>query len=286
MKLDQEKLAKMVERIPPFPQSVNRLLEITASLDCPPKEIVAVIEHDPILTMKLLKLVNSAYFGLSSEVTSIKQTVVYVGINTIKNVAISVATLAALPKTACAGLDAQQIWRHSLQVGVIARLVARYKKVPSSQSASYFVAGLLHDIGQLVLAEFLGDDYAAMLTTEDPAELALPLYQREQLRFDIDHAQVGGLIAAKWQFPTVLVDAICLHHHAQLPADNPLALSIAFANLLSQYLDQRQQDPATPLPPLSDALKTWVGDVDGVLSSLTDLQDELHKAQAFLSASG
>ena len=285
MRLDHDKLAKMVERIPPFPQSVNRILEITASMDCPPKEIVAVIEHDPILTMKLLKLVNSSYFGLSNEVTSIKQTVVYVGINTIKNVAISLATLAALPKTTCAGLDAQQIWRHSLQVGVIARLLARYKKVPSSQSAGYFVAGLLHDIGKLVLAEFLADDYAAMLTTQDVAELALPLYMREQKRFGVDHAEVGGLIAAKWQFPVDLVASIRLHHHSELPAENPLALSIAFANVLSHYLERRALDAKVPLPELSGVLKTWVGDVESALKSLTDLDDELQKAQAFLAAS-
>jgi putative nucleotidyltransferase with HDIG domain len=285
MRLDHDKLAKMVERIPPFPQSVNRILEITSSMDCPPKEIVAVIEHDPILTMKLLKLVNSAYFGLSNEVTSIKQTVVYVGINTIKNVAISLATLAALPKTTCAGLDAQQIWRHSLQVGVIARLVARHKKIPSGQLASYFVAGLLHDIGKLVLAEFLADEYATLLTTEDAAELILPLYVREQQRFGVDHAEVGGLIAEKWQFPAELVASIRLHHHTKLPMENPLALSIAFANVLCHYLEQRELDAKVPLPELSGVLKTWAGDVEGALKNLTDLDEELQKAQAFLAAS-
>jgi putative nucleotidyltransferase with HDIG domain len=282
MRLDHDKLAKMVERIPPFPQSVNRILEITASADCAPKEIVAVIEHDPILTMKLLKLVNSAYFGLSNEVTSIKQTVVYVGINTIKNVAITLATLAALPKTTCQGLDGQQIWRHSLQVGVIARLIARHKKIPSNQLASYFVAGLLHDIGKLVLAEFLAEDYAALLA----ADVELPLYQREQQRLGVDHAEVGGLIAAKWQFPADLVEAIRLHHSADLPAENPLALSIAFANVLSHYLEQREVDAKASLPELSGVLKTWAGDVNTALKALTDLEEELNKAQAFLAASG
>lgn len=281
MRLDHDKLAKMVERIPPFPQSVNRILEITASVDCPPKEIVAVIEHDPILTMKLLKLVNSAYFGLSKEVTSIKQTVVYVGINTIKNVAISLATLAALPKTTCKGLDAQQIWRHSLQVGVIARLVARHKKIPSNQLASYFVAGLLHDIGKLVLAEFLAEDYAGLLMEA----VDRPLYQRERQRFGVDHAEVGGLIAAKWQFPADLVEAICQHHSEELSPESPLALSIAFANLLSHYLEQHSTDVSVPLPKLTGTLKVWAGDVDSALKSLTDLDEELNKAQAFLAAS-
>lgn len=281
LKLDQDALAKMVEKIPPFPQSVNRILEITASVDCPPKEIVAVIEHDPILTMKLLKLVNSAYFGLSKEVTSIKQTVVYVGINTIKNVAITLATLAALPKPVCSGLDAQQIWRHSLQVGVIARLVARNKKIPSQHLASYFVAGLLHDIGKLVLAEFVAQEYAALLTLDQ----TLPFYQLEQRNLGVDHAQVGGLIAAKWQFPPELVEAIRLHHRADLPVENPLALSIAFANILSHYLVQKDVNSATPVPQLEGRLSDWIGDVGAVVASLTDLDDELNKAQAFLEAS-
>ena len=95
MSADNRKLFEMVERMPTFSQSVVRILQLTSTGDAAPKELVRLVEHDPILTMKVLKLVNSAYFGLGRQVTSIKQGVVYIGVNTIKHLAISIAAIGA-----------------------------------------------------------------------------------------------------------------------------------------------------------------------------------------------
>ena len=235
--VDRDYLTRMVEKIPAFPQSVNRILEITASADCSPKEIVSVIEYDPVLTMKLLKMVNSAYFGLAQEVSSVKQSVVYVGINTVKNVAITMATLGVLPKENKAGLNGDEIWLHSLKVGVIARMVAQDRGIMRNDLASYFVAGLLHDVGKMVCAEYLSEAYAAVLE-KSAHEATTPFQDIEKSLLGLDHAEVGGMVAEKWQLPAELIRAIQGHHDIVAEdAQSPLVLSIAFANEAVHHLE-------------------------------------------------
>ena len=86
----QNRLMKVVDQMPPFPKSVHRVIELTNDLNCAPKDLVQVIEHDPVITMKMLKLVNSAFFSLAKSVTSVRHAVVYLGLNTVKNLALTV----------------------------------------------------------------------------------------------------------------------------------------------------------------------------------------------------
>ncbi len=90
-------LLEIVEKMPVFPRSVHRVIELTSDINSDPRDLVEVIEHDPILIMKVIKLVNSSYFGLAQKITYVNHAVVYIGINTVKNLALSAATLGVLP---------------------------------------------------------------------------------------------------------------------------------------------------------------------------------------------
>src|SRR3954463_10475687 len=92
------RLSTAVERMPAFPKSVQRILELTRDINCSPKELVAVIEKDPVIAIKILRIVNSAYFSLPSKITSINQSVVYLGLNTLKNLALNFSTIGMLPR--------------------------------------------------------------------------------------------------------------------------------------------------------------------------------------------
>ena len=98
MIIDQKDLIKYVEKLPAFPQSVTKVIELTSRAECSPKELVKVIEHDPVLTVKILKLVNSAFYGLSRPIKSINHGIVYAGFNTIKNLSVSIAAIGVLPR--------------------------------------------------------------------------------------------------------------------------------------------------------------------------------------------
>src|ERR1035437_1151040 len=106
-------LPAMVEKMPAFTQNVLRVIELTSDINSDPKDLVEVIQCDPILMMRILKLVNSPYFGLAQKISSINHAVVYIGINTVKNLALSTAIIGVLPRTNAAGFDMDGFLRHS-----------------------------------------------------------------------------------------------------------------------------------------------------------------------------
>lgn len=297
MPINHDQLIKMVDKIPTFQESVHRILALTASPDCSAKDLVQVIEHDPILTIKVLKLVNSAYFGLSQEVTSVNHSVVYVGINTIKNVAISVATTGALPKTNSAGLDMNRFWQHSLAVGVIAKLLAEHKGVGRNEQANYFVGGLLHDIGKVLFAHFIPSDYQQVLLKADSENL--PLYQAEKAILGFDHSEIGAMVAEKWQLPADLVSSIKNHHHLEIDDKTPLSLAIYAANQAAHYLtlikqaaeNENEREHALAAADkienhLPAPVKAWLGwPLSDVSKWLSNLEEEIDKAIAFIDLS-
>ncbi|MFY8041295.1 MAG: HDOD domain-containing protein, partial [Rhodoferax sp.] len=119
-----QKLTAAVDGMPAFPKSVQRILELTRDVNSTPKDLVDVIDKDPVVTVKILKVVNSAYYSLPKQITSIGHAVVYLGFNTIKNLALSIAAIGMMPKDNAAGFDVQQYLLHSLATAGIAKQLA------------------------------------------------------------------------------------------------------------------------------------------------------------------
>ena len=283
MAIDKQKLLASLDSVPAFPSSVHKILELTSKTDCQPKELVGVIEHDPILTIKVLKLVNSAYFGLSREVVSIGHAVVYVGLNTIKNVAISVAAKGVLPKDNKAGLDMDEFWLHSLTVGVIGRMLARLKGLPETEVANFFVAGLLHDIGKIFLAHFHPTDYQAVINEQSLTHTAIADIEETQL--GISHATLGGKLSEKWELPSDLIRAISHHHDIQKLTDaGDLEIGLACANSIANHMCHEIGDNNDkPSPGLNNIEQDWLGmSLEDTLAAMTDLDSEISKAKMFI----
>lgn len=238
---DKEKLFELVDRMPTFSQNVVRIIEVTSDINSAPKDLVHLIEHDPILTMKLLKLVNSAYFGLGKPVTSIRQGVVYVGVNTIKHLAVSIAAIGALPRTNQAGFSMDEFWSHSLVTAAIAKLLAARRGVPRAETTSFFIAGLLHDIGQVVLAQFASAEYSAVL---EQARLGQePLVMLEQQALGTTHAEIGAVLAEHWHLPPEFVAAIRNHHDAVAIGQGAMMDIVVFvANQLAKLQIEQIED--------------------------------------------
>lgn len=285
MSADKRKLFEMVERMPTFSQSVVRILQLTATGDAAPKELVRLVEHDPILTMKVLKLVNSAYFGLGRQVSSIKQGVVYVGVNTIKHLAISIAAIGALPRENNAGFDMDAFWTHSLVTGAAARLIAQRQGVPRNDVMGYFIAGLLHDIGQVVLAQGMPVEYRAVLQAALAREACILGIEREML--GTDHAEIGSLLGAHWKLPAELVDAIARHHDAGAAASlTALGKSLFAANQVAKLMDHPDR-AISRVEPLPVELQQWLGlSLEGLVETLDGLPAELEAARAFVQLPG
>jgi putative nucleotidyltransferase with HDIG domain len=209
----ERKLGTAVERMPAFPRAVQKILELTRNINCLPKELVGVIEKDPVMTMKILKVINSAYYGLPSKITSVGQSVVYLGINTIKNLALGFAAVGILPRMNAAGFDVQRYLLHSLVVGGASRQLATQFAKGEADPGDCYIAGLLHDFGKVVFAQFLAEEFRAALA--HGIEHSIPLHEAEKLVIGVDHGLVGAMLAKRWAFPDHLVDCIRDHHNPQ-----------------------------------------------------------------------
>ncbi len=280
----RERLETIVEKMPAFPASVNTILEITSDLNFDAKDLVKVIELDPVLTAKVLKLVNSAYFGLSKEVTSVKHAVVYVGINTIKNVAISIAAIGVLPHTSSGGYDLDRFLDHSLKTAAVSRLLARSKGVAEAELGDYFVASLLHDIGQMVLGQYMPQEFQQALALA--AERAIPIDEAEREVFGLDHAEIGAMLAESWKLPALLASCIRNHHRiGSLEEPSTLEKSIFVANQVSKGMEG-DGSPLAQQEVVPAAVQEWLGmPVAEVAESLDGLDEEIERCNIFIQHS-
>jgi len=213
--ISEQEIIDYVEAMPAFPKSVNKVIHLTSDMDSSVKEIVTVIESDPVMTVKILKVINSAFYNLQTKVSSIQRALVIIGINTIKNLAISVAIIGILKPYRTKYFDTDLFLEHSLATAFICKSLAERQGVSSMHSSDYFIAGLLHDFGKIVFAERFSELFNLALEKSYQTETDLNILEKEYL--GMSHAQVGYMLAIKWELPVDLAKAIEGHH--QLPTD-------------------------------------------------------------------
>lgn len=276
----ERKLTVAIDRMPAFPRSVQKVLELTRNINCLPREIVSVIEKDPVMTMKILKVINSAYYGLPNKITSINQSVVYLGINTIKNLSLSFAMVGILPRTNNAGFDTQRYLIHSLATAATARQLCGIYAKGEADPGDCYVAGLLHDFGKVVFAQFLADEFRTAL--EASVAGGVPLYQAERQIIGADHGVVGAMLAKHWQFSASLVR--CIHdHHLEGVGSSPMMDCLRVADQICRGNEFG-----------SDAAVEWTGrtpeaplrfgnDLATVVSALGDFESIIAEARTFVT---
>ncbi|MDX8382620.1 MAG: HDOD domain-containing protein [Ghiorsea sp.] len=276
----QEKIIAMVDAMPAFPQSVHKVLNLTADINCSPKDVIQAIEHDPVMTAKMLKLVNSAFYSLPRKITSMKHAVVYIGINTVKNLALSIATVGMLPAHNKADFDMPDFLLHSLATASIARKLAEMVPRQGFDAVDFFVAGLLHDFGKVVLVRSMPNEFALALAKAKDEGISLVLAEKEVM--GIDHCHVGGVLGEKWKFPDGLVQAIREHHRVDL-ASNVLRDCVFVSNQICKQMEVGDAGN-TVVEPLSDAMvQLFGGDLEHVIGKLGDLESTIADAKVFAS---
>lgn len=273
-----QQLEIMVEKMPAFPHSVQTILEITSDHNCSPKELVQVIEHDPVMTVQILKLLNSAYYNLSRQITSIKHSVVYIGFNTIKNMALSIAAIGVMPKNNHAGFDSDQFLLHLLSTATIAETLGKRLNEPGFDKTEYFIGGLIHDFGKVVFAQFKPDEFGQSLVK--CRNESIPLHQAEHEIIGADHSLVGSLLGKKWRFPKSLI-ACMGEHHCETTSDNAIRDCVIAANQISKKLalgDSGNNMAEELTKPVADRFGMGL---EELINSLGDLTTEKQEVKAF-----
>jgi HD-like signal output (HDOD) protein len=208
------KIAGYIGSMPSLPVTVSKVLEICDNPQTSPADLNRVISLDPVLMGRVLKLVNSAYYGLAKPATNLVRAIIMLGINTVKNLALSTAVLRAFPvKSEGPGLNLEDFWRHSLCTAVTAKLLAKKRGIDDKLLEGYFTVGLLHDIGKIPLNAVLRKDYLLVVAAADQEQISL--YRAEDRRLGVNHCAVGGTIVDAWRLEGAVADVIRHHHTCQ-----------------------------------------------------------------------
>lgn len=185
-------------------------------------EAAALIQRDQVLTSKLLRLVNSAFYGFPKRIMSLDRAVVILGFHKVRNVVLSVGLIECYRRHARREFDFSSFWEHSLAAAIAGDAMAQFLSLPDAEGA--FVGGLLHDIGKLTLSIVFPGEYQRVLATlRDDRQRACTA---EQARLEVDHADVGRWLAELWNFPPGLVEAIGAHHCPTHAFSNPMGAAL------------------------------------------------------------
>lgn len=202
-------IMKKVKAFPGMPGVAAKMLTMLDNPNTTPDQIEEILKYDPGLTANILKLTNSAYFGLPSEVVSIKQAVILLGWKKLVQLIMASCVSAIMGKSVIGyDLSAGELWRHSIAVTVSAEELV--KELDISMSEEIFTAALLHDIGKLALGSFLKDDLEEV---KKIASQGISFEVAENKVFGTNHAEVGAAILKQWSFPANLVEAVRCHHN-------------------------------------------------------------------------
>ena len=276
-----------IDKMPPLPTSVGKVLEICQKPNAQPNDLNKVISLDPVLLARVMKLINSAYYGLNQEVTSLVRAIIMLGLNTIKNLALSTAVLGSLntSQTKDAALNLDGFWLHSLCVGVMAKHLARLRNVPSQDQETYFFCGLLHDIGKVPLNNRTPQEYLQALTASAEGRIALIEAERQTLEFS--HTDAGALIIGAWQLSDDIKDVVSFHHEP-LNYGGPhrdLVYTVVLADYFANIMEIGFSGNRFPSAPPADVYKTlgltWLQ----VENLEPQVRQEIERAKVFLKLS-
>ena len=229
--------------LPTMPEVLIKLNEVMANPDSSADDVAAVVSKDPAVATNILRIVNSAYYGLQVRVSAVSLAISVMGFNMTKKVALKAAVFSVFGgrRDSVECFDAAKFWRHAIFTGVAARVLgANSSTLAASHAEDLYVAGLLHDIGKIIMLERMTPRYLALLrrsATEGRPEVEL---EQEELGFT--HADVGSVLAIKWFLPEDLAIAIRYHH---APSKDPFHRSLSSLIHVSDQLAWAAGHPST-----------------------------------------
>jgi putative nucleotidyltransferase with HDIG domain len=241
-----------IHDLPALPAAVLELLRALGDDTVEIGTLAAKISHDQALTAKTLRLANSSFYGVSRHVNSVTDAIAVLGLRTVRTLVTTAALAGSFKAPACEGFDFPGFWRHAIDSAVSAKLVAN---AIGADGEAAFIAGLLHDIGQLALASNFAARFAPVLALQAANEIEL--CEAERTLLGIDHAALGALLAERWHFPGEIVEAIGAHHTRARPGQVVVLADIVYvAGTLAHALGlgARSAD-AMPI----DCRNVWAG---------------------------
>lgn len=287
MSMNKHLLSKIllkVEAFPSMPKAGVKLLALLKEENAPVAEIEEVLRHDPGLTTNVLKLANSAFFGIPSKVGSVKQAFVLLGAKRFTELVLATCTCSAMDK-AVDGYEISpgELWRHSIEVATAAEALMEYKKI--AEPKDVFTPALLHDLGKLVLGRFVKEEFDRIKRI---VAMGVPFVIAENMALGTDHAEIGAQILSQWSFPRDVVNAVRFHHNPDAIHNANIQIDIVYlANSLCQkdeISDESERQPVEHSPAFIKRLGIEPDELAFISGKVAQWIDKLSKKPALIKS--
>jgi HD-like signal output (HDOD) protein len=286
MKINEQLLDKIqhISNLPTLPQIASHLIHVINDPLTSASDVGFIIGQDLSLSAKVLRLANSAFYGIPRSITNINNAVIILGIKVINTMVLSLTVFDLFPenKNAPTVFDRKRFWLHSLSCGIIAKyLAAKVKKLILFDPEEAFCAGLLHDIGKVIMEQYLHDDFQKALALS--IEKNITLYDAEMEIFGFSHSDVAEWLTQSWSLPFDIQLPMIYHHTPQnAPQCQEIVLLCHLADLIcyeaGMSIDPRYKTPEL-VPGTVETLKLTPADIEDVK---TAYPKELEKLSTFL----
>ncbi|SHG37438.1 HDOD domain-containing protein [Massilia sp. CF038] len=234
--LSLDDIVRNLQDLPSLPAVVMELLNAIDQEDVDVAVLAKKVSHDQALTAKTLRLANSSLYGLQVKVTTIQQAITFLGFQTTRNLITAAAVTGYFTRGQCPGFDDQAFWRHSIATAACCKVIARRVKFNQDYA---FTAGLLHDIGRLVLISTFPSQYQQVMAQLHASHGSVQ--EAEQAVMGVDHVAAGVALAEHWNFSDTMKSAIAFHHDPAEAGAGILATIVHVANAIVHALDVAQE---------------------------------------------
>jgi HD-like signal output (HDOD) protein/CheY-like chemotaxis protein len=264
--MGSDKVKELVAKVQNFPSLPSVYFEVIKQLESPNatvEQIGDAIAKDLAMTAKLLQMVNSAFFGLSQKITSPSHAVLTLGMETVRSILLCIQVYSKSDQSSSSKLSLDRLWSHSLAVATAAKRITLFQTGDEKQADEAFTAGILHDVGKLILSSNLGEAYNRVLDLARTGEE--PLWQIEERELGASHADVGAYLLGRWSMPVSLLEAAAFHHHPDRCATTDFSPAVA-VHAANVFAHEQQTKPEKEMLPQLDLARLeaigLVGSVD------------------------
>ncbi len=219
--IDPQELVRQTDHLPSLPSIFGRLVDLMSDPSSSSGMFAQVIQRDTAVSARLLKLVNSPYYGFPSRIETISRAITLVGTKELCALTLAMSVLTLFRDIPEGLVNMRSFWKHSIACGLVARMLA--EKKGDADSEPFFVGGLLHDVGRLILYMQFPEESGSAITSAQSKHILL--FGAERRLFGFDHAELGGMLLKQWGLPERMADMVG-HHHAPEKASDPLSAGI------------------------------------------------------------
>ncbi len=279
----QDRLKRVVDKIiglPTLPAILQNINKLMMNPRTSAKEVAQLVSNDPAITAKILRVVNSSFYGFPNRINTVTHAIVILGFNTIKSIVLSTSIFDAFKKNpGVSTFNREAFWTHSIACGAAAKTLAKHAGFTVLEE--FFIAGLLHDVGKIVIDQYLHEEFLRI--TETCTDRSILMLEAELEVLGTTHAELGSWLCQKWNLAKGLVECLACHHNPPVASENPKHVAIIHLSDILVRALQLGSGGDKRIPLISDhawaLLDITSADIPRIM---TDVCEETEKALIFM----